>query len=82
MYSAVYIHCTFTRPASTIAIGSVPVTRQETNGTGREAFMTEEVKFTRGSDRINQLAQRPDIAAGVARSAPAWPRTTATTPWA
>ena len=25
--------------------------------------MTEEVKFTRGNDRINQLAQRPDIAA-------------------
>jgi DNA-binding XRE family transcriptional regulator len=29
--------------------------------------MTEEVKFTRGNDRISQLAQRPDIAAGVAR---------------
>jgi predicted transcriptional regulator len=29
--------------------------------------MTEEVKFTRGNDRINQLAQRPDIAAGVAQ---------------
>jgi hypothetical protein len=67
MYSAMYIYCTFTRPASTIAIGSVSVTRQEANGTGREAFMTEEVKFTRGSDRINQLAQRPDIAAGVAQ---------------
>ena len=25
--------------------------------------MTEEVKFIRGNDRINQLAQRPDIAA-------------------
>jgi predicted transcriptional regulator len=25
--------------------------------------VTEEVKFTRGNDRINQLAQRPDIAA-------------------
>ena len=32
----------------------------------REALMTEEVKFIRGNDRINQLAQRPDIAAGVA----------------
>jgi DNA-binding transcriptional regulator YiaG len=29
--------------------------------------MTEEVKFTRGNDRISQLAQRPDIAAGVAQ---------------
>lgn len=29
--------------------------------------MTEEVKFIRGNDRINQLAQRPDIADGVAR---------------
>jgi DNA-binding XRE family transcriptional regulator len=29
--------------------------------------MTEEVKFIRGNDRINQLAQRPDIAAGVAQ---------------
>ena len=29
--------------------------------------MTEEVKFTRGNDRISQLAQRPDIAEGVAR---------------
>jgi len=27
--------------------------------------MTEEVKFIRGNDRISQLAQRPDIAAGV-----------------
>ena len=27
--------------------------------------MTEEVKFTRGNDRISQLAQRPDIAAEV-----------------
>lgn len=29
--------------------------------------MNEEVKFIRGNDRINQLAQRPDIAEGVAR---------------
>jgi hypothetical protein len=29
--------------------------------------MTEEVKFIRGNDRINQLAQRPDIADGVTR---------------
>jgi hypothetical protein len=29
MYSVAYIYCTFTRPASTIAIGSVSVTRQE-----------------------------------------------------
>jgi len=29
--------------------------------------MTEEVKFIRGNDRISQLAQRPDIAAGVAQ---------------
>ena len=29
--------------------------------------MTEEVKFIRGNDRINQLAQRPDIADGVSR---------------
>jgi DNA-binding XRE family transcriptional regulator len=29
--------------------------------------MTEEVKFIHGNDRISQLAQRPDIAAGVAR---------------
>ncbi len=28
--------------------------------------MTEEVNFIRGNDRINQLAQRPDIAAEVA----------------
>jgi predicted transcriptional regulator len=28
--------------------------------------MSEEVKFIRGNDRINQLAQRPDIAAEVA----------------
>ena len=33
----------------------------------RQAPMTEEVKFIRGSDRINQLAKRPDIADGVAR---------------
>jgi DNA-binding XRE family transcriptional regulator len=29
--------------------------------------MTEDVKFIRGNDRINELAQRPDIAAGVAQ---------------
>jgi DNA-binding XRE family transcriptional regulator len=29
--------------------------------------MTEEVKFIHGNDRINQLAQRPDIADGVTR---------------
>ena len=29
--------------------------------------MTEEVKFIRGNDRIRQLAQRPDIADGVAQ---------------
>ena len=29
--------------------------------------MSDEVKFIRGNDRINQLAQRPDIAAEVAR---------------
>jgi hypothetical protein len=29
--------------------------------------MTEEVKFIRGNDSINQLAQRPDIADGVNR---------------
>ena len=29
--------------------------------------MTEEVKFIRGNDRISRLAQRPDIAAGVAQ---------------
>ena len=29
--------------------------------------MSEEVKFMRGNDRINQLAQRPDIAAEVAQ---------------
>ena len=29
--------------------------------------MTEEVKFTRGNDRISQLAQRPDIAEDVAQ---------------
>jgi hypothetical protein len=33
----------------------------------REAPMSEEVKFIRGNDRINELAQRPDIAEGVAR---------------
>ncbi len=33
----------------------------------REAPMSEEVKFIRGNDRINQLAQRPDIAAEVAQ---------------
>ena len=43
--------------------------------------MTEEVKFIRGNDRINQLAQRPDIADGVTRSAPRWPKPTAPTPW-
>jgi DNA-binding transcriptional regulator YiaG len=31
--------------------------------------MSEEVKFIRGNDRINQLAQRPDIAAEVAEVA-------------
>ncbi|MGA2828995.1 MAG: helix-turn-helix transcriptional regulator [Streptosporangiaceae bacterium] len=29
--------------------------------------MTEEVKFIHGNDRINRLAQRPDIAADVAQ---------------
>jgi hypothetical protein len=29
--------------------------------------MTEEVNLIRGNDRINQLAQRPDIAEGVAK---------------
>lgn len=29
--------------------------------------MDEEVKFIHGNDRINQLAQRPDIAEGVSR---------------
>ena len=33
----------------------------------REPLMTEEVKFIRGNDRIDQLAQRPDIADGVTR---------------
>lgn len=33
----------------------------------REVPMNEEVKFIRGNDRINQLAQRPDIAEGVSR---------------
>jgi len=33
----------------------------------RETPMTEEVKFIRGNDRINQLAQRPDIADDVAQ---------------
>jgi hypothetical protein len=33
----------------------------------REPFMTEEVKFIRGNDRINQLAQQSDIADGVTR---------------
>lgn len=33
----------------------------------REVLMTEEVKFIRGNDRINQLAQRPDITDGVTR---------------
>jgi hypothetical protein len=31
--------------------------------------MSEEVKFIRGNDRINQLDQRPDIAAEVAQAA-------------
>jgi DNA-binding XRE family transcriptional regulator len=34
---------------------------------GREALMTEEVRFIRGNDRINQIARRPDIADGVTR---------------
>lgn len=29
--------------------------------------MTEDVRFIRGNDRTSQLAQRPDLAAGVAR---------------
>ncbi|MGH3225818.1 MAG: hypothetical protein ACRDPY_45250 [Streptosporangiaceae bacterium] len=29
--------------------------------------MTENVKFIRGNDRISQLAQRPDLAEGVAQ---------------
>ncbi len=29
--------------------------------------MSEEVKFIRGNDRINRLAERPDIAADVAQ---------------
>ncbi|MGH3418147.1 MAG: helix-turn-helix domain-containing protein [Streptosporangiaceae bacterium] len=29
--------------------------------------MTEKVKFIRGNDRISQLAQRPDLAEGVAQ---------------
>ena len=29
--------------------------------------MTEDVKFIRGNDRISQLAQRPDLAEGVAQ---------------
>ena len=33
----------------------------------KEAPMSEEVTFIRGNDRINQLAQRPDIAAEVAQ---------------
>ena len=33
----------------------------------REDPMTKEVTFIRGSDRISQLAQRPDIATGVAQ---------------
>jgi DNA-binding transcriptional regulator YiaG len=42
--------------------------RWSTPGCGRrEAPMSEEVKFIRGNDRINQLAQRPDIAAEVAQ---------------
>ena len=33
----------------------------------REAPMTEDVKFICGNDRISQLAQRPDLAEGVAQ---------------
>ncbi|MGH3277194.1 MAG: hypothetical protein ACRDNZ_23055 [Streptosporangiaceae bacterium] len=33
----------------------------------REAPMDQEVKLTRGNDRISRLAQRPGIAADVAR---------------
>ena len=29
--------------------------------------MTEDVKFIRGNDRVSQLAQRPDLAEGVAQ---------------
>jgi DNA-binding transcriptional regulator YiaG len=29
--------------------------------------MTEDVRFIRGNDRVNQLAQRPDLAADVAQ---------------
>jgi hypothetical protein len=29
--------------------------------------MTEDVRFIRGNDRISQLAQRPDLAEGVAQ---------------
>jgi hypothetical protein len=32
----------------------------------REILMTEDVRFIRGNDRISQLAQRPDLAGGVA----------------
>jgi hypothetical protein len=35
--------------------------------------MDEEDKFIRGNDRISQLAQRPDIAAGSPRFAGRWP---------
>ena len=42
--------------------------------------MDEEVKLTRGNERINRLARRPDIAADVARSGQTWPRRTAPTP--
>jgi hypothetical protein len=36
----------------------------------KETLMTENVRFIRGNDRISQLAQRPDLAEGVAQGSP------------
>jgi hypothetical protein len=47
----------------------------------REALMTEDVKFIRGNDRISRLAQRPDIAEGIARVRAKMPRSAAPTRW-
>jgi DNA-binding XRE family transcriptional regulator len=34
----------------------------------RENAMTDDVKFIRGNDRINQLSERPDLAPGIKRT--------------
>jgi DNA-binding transcriptional regulator YiaG len=58
------------RPSATCSMRALQRAGKRLSAHGcarREAPVTEDVKFIRGNDRISQLAQRPDLAEGVAQ---------------